>query len=94
MVIVVAFLEKYKLVSEGRTHIVLEHFLKFFGWEFNERAYTVDLDSREVFGVKDDTVGRCHANLEVKDPLNGGKIMTKNCYRWPDIQKLFQKCYH
>jgi hypothetical protein len=28
----------------------------------------------------------CQADLEIKDPLNNGKNMTKNCYSFPKIK--------
>lgn len=30
--------------------------------------------------------GFSQADLEIKDPLNNGKIMTRNCYSFPKIR--------
>lgn len=34
------------------------------------------------------------ADLEIKDPLNNGKIMTKNCYRFSEIKQLLMLIYN
>lgn len=29
----------------------------------------------------------------MKDPLNNGKVMTRNCYEFPKIREIFQGIY-
>ncbi len=34
-------------------------------------------------------IKKTKADLEICDPMNNSKIMTKNCYLWGDIKIMF-----
>jgi hypothetical protein len=47
----------------------------------------------EIFYLKGkEEIGK-YADLEVKDPLNNGKVMTRNCYAFVSIKEVFRNIY-
>jgi hypothetical protein len=66
--------------------------LNFYGWEFDEKSYGIDLrDKNQIYyekcnGLEENTF----ASLQVKDPLNQGKIMTRNCYEYEKVKTIFR----
>lgn len=93
---IVSFCLSTGLENETSIAKVLEAFLKFYGHEFDEQKEAIDLDSflkgssRVIFVKKDN---KDSANLQVHDPLNDGKVMTRNCYRFGEIKQLFRDIY-
>lgn len=53
MVLIVAFIRSHDLVASTQVSQVLEKLLNFYGSEFDERAFRVDLTSKEIFVRKD-----------------------------------------
>ena len=53
MVLIVAFIRSHDLVASTQVSQVLEKLLNFYGSEFDERAFRVDLTSEEIFVKKD-----------------------------------------
>ena len=88
----VAVIEKQKLQNESKATIILEKFVRFYGWEFREKDQVVDLDSQEIFThkINKNGINKDQADLEVKDPLNSGKVMTNKCYKFDQIRKIFR----
>jgi hypothetical protein len=62
--------------------IILCKLLNFYGWEFDEKNYGIDLRNKnQIYYEKSNGAEEnSFASLQVKDPLNQGKIMTRNCY--------------
>lgn len=73
-----------ELKNEKKLNVVMQKILKFYGWEFEEDKIGIDIRNETVLYEKEkDNRSLKSAELQVKDPLNNGKIMTKNCYRFP-----------
>ena len=76
-------------MEEKSISLVLDKFLKFYGWVFDETLFKIDIrDKKNVFQRKEEE-SKC-ADLEVCDPLNEGNVMTKNCYRFREIKELMK----
>lgn len=68
--------------------------LNFYGWQFDEKNYGVDIRNRnQIYFEKSKTEENKFANLQVKDPLNQGKVMTRNCYEFEKIKDIFRSIY-
>lgn len=94
VVMIVSFIKKQGLQKQQNLGIVLGQLLKFYGWQFNEKVYGIDLRmEKQIFYVKDTKEGNKFANLQVKDPLYDGKVMTRNCYQFNKIKQIFQSVY-
>lgn len=42
---------------------------------------------------KEENLSHTAADLQILDPLNDGKIMTKNCYKFTEIKSLFREIH-
>jgi hypothetical protein len=75
--------------------MVLGKLLNFYGWEFDEKVYGIDLrDKNQIYYEKGSSgEENSFANLQIKDPLNEGKVMTKNCYEFDKVKNIFREIY-
>jgi DNA polymerase sigma len=104
IVLLVAFVFHARLEQEDNAAEVFYQFLRFYGEQFDEKERGVDLlnrDSSNIFYIKNlvnvegvsaklGKQGKQKADLEIKDPLNQQKNMTRNCYSFPQIKRLFR----
>ena len=76
--------------------------MKFYVEEFDERERGIDIlnrDSGSIFYIKNlvkvegwgNKLGAQKADLEIKDPMNQQKNMTRNCYSFGAIKGLFRE---
>lgn len=91
IVLIVAYLEHSGMRNEESVAVVLDGLLNFYGWEFQEKLFRVDIREKEVFIKKDKQTS--FAALEICDPLNNGNIMTQKCYRFDEIKLLMRDIY-
>jgi len=67
--------------------------LHFYVEEFNEKEKAIDLtnkDGRGVYIPKGSGPNVMKADLQIMDPICPHKNMTRNCYLYPEIKKLFK----
>ena len=75
---------------------MFEKILKFYIYEFDEKTYGIDVrNKKQVFYRKENKtkLGQSEftkADLQILDPENDGKNMTKKCYKYDLIKSLFQ----
>lgn len=81
MVMLVAVIEKYNLQEQTRLSYVLQEICKFYGWHFLQTKVGIDIRQQSILYDKQEMQIKS-AELQVRDPLNNGKIMTKNCYKF------------
>lgn len=91
IVLIVAYIDHAGMNNEERVSVVLDGLLNFYGWEFQEKLYKVDIRQKEVFIRKEKET--CFADLEICDPINHGNIMTKKCYNFDKIKLLMRDIY-
>jgi hypothetical protein len=76
--------------------------LRFYVEEFDERERGIDILNREnnnIFYIKNlvnvegsgNKLSKQKADLEIKDPMNRQKNMTRNCYSFQAIKDLFKE---
>lgn len=58
---IVAFLDYAKLREEKSVAIVISQFLKFYGWEFDEKIQKIDLLNKDVIFTKTEKHQNCAA---------------------------------
>lgn len=107
IVLLVAYISHAKLQKEENAALVLERILRFYTEEFNEKEQGIDIlnaESGNIYYIKNlvsvegmQKANKQKADLQMKDPMNQQKNMTRNCYSFPQIKKLFklilQSCY-
>lgn len=92
VVMIVAFMRHLKLQKEENIVKVLESILRFIVEEFDEKNYGIDLrNKKDIYFKKPQQKekGVVKAELEILDPENDGKNMTKKCYKFHMIKDLF-----
>lgn len=50
---IVAFLDFAKLKEEKNVAVVMSQFLKFYGWEFDEKSQKIDLLHKDTVSMKE-----------------------------------------
>ena len=99
-------------MKEQNVAIVFQRIVKFYGLEFEEDKYGIDLNYNGILyekelkqteitmgnsnnnnGLSKSRIGDTDRQLEVKDPLNGGKNITRNCYQFKLIKQIFKDIY-
>ena len=100
LVLLVSYIYHAKLDKEVNSAIVLKEILKFYAHEFNEKEIGIDLaqyEKGEIFYAKQEKennkflkLNQEKADLEILDPICEGKNMTRNCYLFEDMKKLFK----
>lgn len=101
IVLLVAYIFHAKLEEEENAALVFEKILRFYVEEFNEKERGIDIlnkESNNIFYIKNLVNvegGNCKnskqkADLEIKDPMNQQKNMTRNCYSFHAIKNLFK----
>lgn len=81
VVMIVSFIYSQKLEKCDNFAIVLGKMMTFYGWHFDQKSYGIDFrDKNKIYYEKNKNQENKFAELQVKDPLNQGKIMTRNCY--------------
>lgn len=106
IVLMVAYVLHHGLEQEPNAALVFERILRFYAHEFDETTTGIDLSnhgSGPIFYQKQSVplgsprTGKQQADLEMKDPLNQQVNMSRNCYLFPVIKKLFadilQNCF-
>lgn len=95
IVLFVAYIYHSKLKEEHNAAVVLQKIIRFYTEEFDERKTGINLlngDNRGIFydkgnieidnsAVKNNQMQR--ADLQMQDPMQQGKNMTRNCYLFP-----------
>ena len=92
IVMLIACIYDSELTKEARIGVVLQRLLRFYGWEFDEKIHKIDIRNRNHIFQKKFSSSK-YAELEICDPLNDGNIMTRNCYKFQEIQELFRQIW-
>lgn len=90
MVMIIAYLGQANLRKQKSVAVSFSKLLTFYGWEFDEKIHKIDLLSKEVFCVKEETK-ESSAAIEIIDPLEEGRNMTRNCYRFDEIKQMMRQ---
>lgn len=87
----VAFIKENHLEKVESVSSVFGQLLQFYGWNFDQKVRGIDIREKgSVFYMKNKDEVCKFADLEIKDPLNEGKLMTKNCYEFSKIKQIFR----
>lgn len=98
MVMLVAYILDRNLQESKTISDVFEKVLGFYAYDFDAKKYAIDLRNYRVAGKKIFTEkseegegSKASSELEIRDPLNDGKVMTRNCYKFDQIRVIMRE---